>query len=158
MDIDNSGDQQDDRAQPDPDLKTRDVSDKRGHSGGNGHSGDKAHANKKTTQECTNTQPLPLDLAMAVKGMYRLLDLVNESGSNGFVEKVIIAREPLERFVNTMYPGAYASITKVDFKALDRLMIKPLGVYGSKSEIVGMLRSIGAVEDDIARLLLQQFL
>ena len=46
-----------------------------------------------------------------------------------------------------MCPGAYASITKVDFKALDRLMIKPLGVYGSKHEIVRLLRSIGAVDD-----------
>ncbi|KAH8989296.1 hypothetical protein EDB92DRAFT_2003843 [Lactarius akahatsu] len=92
---------------------------------------------------------------MAVKGMYRLLDLINESGSNGFVDKVIIAQEPLEHFVNTMCPGAFASITKVDFKALDRFTIKPLGVYGSKGEIVRMLRSIGAVDDDIARLLLQ---
>ena len=46
-----------------------------------------------------------------------------------------------------MCPGAYASITKVDFKALDRLMIKPLGVYGSKHEIVRLLLSIGAVDD-----------
>jgi hypothetical protein len=46
-----------------------------------------------------------------------------------------------------MCPGAYASITKVDFKALDRLMIKPLGVYGSKHEIVRLLQSIGAVDN-----------
>ena len=64
-------------------------------------------------------------------------------------DKVIIARESLECFVNTMCPGAYASITKVDFKALDRLIIKPLGIYGAKSEIVHMLRSIGAVDDDM---------
>ncbi len=48
-----------------------------------------------------------------------------------------------------MCPGAYASITKVDFKALDRLIIKPLGIYGSKGEIVRLLRSIGAVDDDM---------
>ncbi|KAH9046371.1 hypothetical protein EDB83DRAFT_2295029 [Lactarius deliciosus] len=157
MDIDNPADQRDDasHAQPDLDLKTRDGSDKRGPSGGNGDTGDKARANEKTTQKSENTQPLPLDLALAVKGMYRLLDLINESGSNGYVDKVIIAREPFERFVNTMCPGAFASITKVDFKALDRLTIKPLGVYGSRGEIVRMLRSIGAVDDNIARLLLQ---
>jgi len=34
-------------------------------------------------------------------------------------------------------------------------MIKPLGVYGSKGEIVRLLRSIGAVDDDIAHLLLE---
>ncbi|KAH8986525.1 hypothetical protein EDB86DRAFT_2809505 [Lactarius hatsudake] len=96
-----------------------------------------------------------MDLAAEVKGMYRLLDLVNESGSNGFVDKVIIARESLECFVNAMCPGAFASITKVDFKALDQLAIKPLGIYGSKHEIVRMLRSITAVDDNIARLLLE---
>ena len=41
-----------------------------------------------------------------------------------------------------MSPGAYASITRVDFKTLDRFAIKPLGVYGSKDEIVRLLRSI----------------
>jgi hypothetical protein len=65
------------------------------------------------------------------------------------VDKVIIARESLERFVNKMCPGAYASITKVDFKALDRLIIKPLGIYGAKGEIVRMLQSIGAVDDNM---------
>ncbi|KAN0136209.1 hypothetical protein V8E53_006069 [Lactarius tabidus] len=87
--------------------------------------------------------------------MYRLLDLINESGSNGYVDKVIIARESLERFVNARCPGAYASITKVDFKTLDQLVIKPLGIYGSKREIVRLLQTIGAVGDEIGRLLLE---
>jgi hypothetical protein len=65
------------------------------------------------------------------------------------VDKVIIAQEPLKRFINAMSPGTYASITKVDFKSLDRLMIKPLGVYGSKDEIVGLLRFINAVNEDV---------
>ena len=47
-----------------------------------------------------------------------------------------------------MSPGVYASITRVDFKTLDRLAIKPLGVYGSKDEIVRLLRSIGAVDEN----------
>jgi hypothetical protein len=64
------------------------------------------------------------------------------------VDKVVIAQDSLQRFINTLSPGAYASITKVDFKTLDRLMIKPLGVYGSKDEIVRLLRSIDAVDED----------
>ncbi|KAH9056529.1 hypothetical protein EDB87DRAFT_1566476 [Lactarius vividus] len=99
-------------------------------------------------------QSFPVDLATEAK-MYCLLDLINESGSNGFVDKVIVARDSLERLVNAMCPGAFASITKVDFKALDRLTIKPLGVYGPKHEIVRMLQSIGAVDDNIACLLLE---
>jgi hypothetical protein len=31
---------------------------------------------------------------------------------------------------------------------LDRFMIKPLGVYGSKPEIVKLLRTIGIVDDE----------
>jgi hypothetical protein len=101
--------------------------------------------------------------------MYRLLDLIVESGSNGYgkshslginpiglyglmpyitVDKVVIAQDSLQRFINSLSPGAYASIAKVDFKTLDRLMIKPLGVYGSKDEIVRLLRSVGAVDEN----------
>lgn len=110
-----------------------------------------------------------VDPAGNVKGMYRLLDLIVESGSNGYgkchslgikpiglhglmpyitVDKVVIAQDSLQRFVNSLSPGAYASNAKVDFKTLDRLMIKLLGVYGSKDEIVRLLRSIGAVDEN----------
>ena len=45
-------------------------------------------------------------------------------------------------------PGAYSSITKVNFKILDDVVLKPFGVYGSKEEIVKFLRGIGAVDDN----------
>jgi hypothetical protein len=64
------------------------------------------------------------------------------------VDKVIISQDSLQRFINAVSPGAYTSITKVDFKALDQFMIKPLGVYGSKDEIVRLLRSIDVVDDN----------
>ena len=111
----------------------------------------------------------PMDLAENIKGMYRLLDLINESGSNGCgderfpdsllvslinfsfiaVDKVIIAQDSLKRFINTICPESYTSLTKVDFKALDRFMIKPLGIYGSKVEVVRFLRSLNAVNEDM---------
>jgi hypothetical protein len=95
-----------------------------------------------------------VDPAENVKGMYRLLDLISESGSSGYVDKVVIAQNSLERFINDISPGAYASITRVDFKTLDLLAIKPLGVYGSKDEIVRLLRLIGAIDENEARSLL----
>jgi hypothetical protein len=64
------------------------------------------------------------------------------------VDKVIISQESLQRFINAVSPGAYTSITKVDFKALDQFMIKPLGVYGSKDEIVRLLRSIDVLDEN----------
>ena len=112
-----------------------------------------------------NPASTPVDLADEVKGMYRLLELIRESGSNGYckkhsypprdgfttfirciVDKVIIAQDSLQRFINVMSPGAYSSITEVDFKALDCLAIKPLGIYGCKDEIVRLLQSLGAVD------------
>lgn len=64
------------------------------------------------------------------------------------VDKVIIAQDSIQQFINSVSPGAYASITKVDFKALDQFLIKPLGVYGSKDEIVRLLQCMGAIDDD----------
>ena len=55
------------------------------------------------------------------------------------VDKVIIAQDSIQHFIDSVSPGAYASITKVNFKALDRFMIKPLGVYGPKDEIIRLL-------------------
>lgn len=62
---------------------------------------------------------------------------------------MIIAQDSLQRFINNLSPGAYASITKVDFKILDRLSIKPLGIYGCKDEIVRLLQSIGTVDEKL---------
>ena len=45
-------------------------------------------------------------------------------------------------------PGAYSSITKVNFKILDNIVLKPFGIYGSEEEIVRFLREIEAVDDN----------
>ncbi|CAL1701264.1 unnamed protein product [Somion occarium] len=101
----------------------------------------------------TNNNQVPngtFDIAKSIKGMYRILDLVSEQGSGGLVDKIIISQESLGHFINAILPGAYASMTKVDFKALDSLSIKPLGIYGSRSEIVKFLQDIKAIDDNLA--------
>jgi len=97
--------------------------------------------------------------------MYRLLDLITEQGSSGLgnefllaigflvlmefiVNKIVIAQESLQAFINAVSPGAYSSITKVNFRILDNFLLKPIGVYGSKEEIVRFLREIHAVDDN----------
>jgi hypothetical protein len=65
------------------------------------------------------------------------------------VDKVIIAQDSIQRFINAVSPGAYASITKIDFITLDQFTIKPLGVYGSKDEIVRLLQCMGAIDDNV---------
>ncbi|KAF9220065.1 hypothetical protein BS17DRAFT_739840 [Gyrodon lividus] len=96
-----------------------------------------------------------LDLSLSIDGMYRILDLINEQGTGGLVEKVIIAQNSLPDFVNAIRPGAYVSMTKVNFKSLDQYIVKPVGVYGSKKEIVRFLCSIGRIDENMAQELLR---
>ncbi|KAI9455145.1 hypothetical protein BJY52DRAFT_1122154 [Lactarius psammicola] len=94
-----------------------------------------------------------MDLSPPVEGMYPLLDLITELGSSGLVDKVVIAQKSLQEFINALSPGAYSSITKVNFKLLDNVVLKPFGVYGSKEEIVRFLREIKAIDDNTHKLL-----
>ncbi|KAH9059756.1 hypothetical protein EDB87DRAFT_1562790 [Lactarius vividus] len=96
------------------------------------------------------------DLSLSIKGMYPLLDLITEQGSSGLVDKIVIAQQSLQGFINALSPGAYSSITKVNFKVLDNFVLKPFGIYGSKEEIVRFLCEIKAVDDNTAQDLLVQ--
>ncbi|KAI6141825.1 hypothetical protein BKA82DRAFT_829435, partial [Pisolithus tinctorius] len=103
------------------------------------------------------------DLARSIPGLYRILDIVNEQGSGGLgmissamtrlalmpseVDKIIISQNSLKTFINTISPGAYASMTKVNFRTLDQSTIKPVGIYGSKEEIVRFLLRLRVVDD-----------
>jgi hypothetical protein len=64
------------------------------------------------------------------------------------VDKIIISQESFGQFVNTVSPGAYQSMTHVNFEALDKLNIRPVGIYGSKSEIVRYLRDLELVDEE----------
>jgi hypothetical protein len=65
------------------------------------------------------------------------------------VDKIIIAQDSLRDFINALSPDALgSSLAKIDFKALDKLMVKPIGVYGSKAEIVRFLTSIGVINEE----------
>jgi len=66
------------------------------------------------------------------------------------VEKVIIDQESLKRFINKVSPGAYVSLTRIDFRALDDANIKPIGVYGSKERIVELLLAVEAIEPHLS--------
>ncbi|KAG8993098.1 hypothetical protein FRB94_011064 [Tulasnella sp. JGI-2019a] len=104
--------------------------------------------------EPQRTEKYRMDLLPNIKGMFRLLDLYSEQGSGGLVDKIIIAQDSLKSLVNSLSPGAYTSITKINFAALDRVSINAVGLYGSKSELVRVLRETGAVDEETANLLL----
>jgi hypothetical protein len=40
-------------------------------------------------------------------------------------------------------------MTKISFSNLDKLCLRPTGVYGSRAEIVKLLRSLGTVDDEL---------
>ena len=106
-----------------------------------------------------------LDLAYSIRNTYRILDLISEQGSSGLgeyptrtsalevpiiglvsVDRIVISQNSLEAFINSVCPGACVSMTKVNFSALDKYVIKPVGVYGSKEEIVRFLLQLGAID------------
>ncbi|KAJ7583110.1 hypothetical protein C8J56DRAFT_1028180 [Mycena floridula] len=68
-----------------------------------------------------------LDLLNAIPSMYRMLDLISEQSSGGL--------------------GAYVSLTRVNFKALDQLTVKPVGIYGSRESIVELLLNLDIVDN-----------
>ncbi|TFY70647.1 hypothetical protein EVG20_g2357 [Dentipellis fragilis] len=90
-----------------------------------------------------------MDLVKMMPGIYRILDLISDQGSGGLVAKIVISQDSLRDFVESLYPGAYASLTKVDFKALDQLNVRPVGIYGIREEIAGFLVSIGAIDENV---------
>ncbi|KZW03814.1 hypothetical protein EXIGLDRAFT_4132 [Exidia glandulosa HHB12029] len=96
-----------------------------------------------------------LDLVHRVQGMYRLLDLVAEESSSGLIEKVIMDAEGMKKLMEKLSPGAYTSMTKVNFRALDTAVLHPVGVYGSKESIVQFLLSGGKVDAETAELLVK---
>ncbi|KAI0698512.1 hypothetical protein C8T65DRAFT_697822 [Cerioporus squamosus] len=89
---------------------------------------------------------LPNDLVEAIPGLYRVLDLI--------LDKVIIEQDALGRLINDLRPNAYTSMTKVDFRALDSVHVKPLGLYGSKSSIVEFLRKKCGLDEQLTAALL----
>jgi len=65
-------------------------------------------------------------------------------------EKVTIDQESLKHFINKVSPGAYVSLTRINFRVLDNTNIKTVGVYGSKERIVDLLLEVGAIEPHLS--------
>ncbi|KAG9082517.1 hypothetical protein FRC06_004956, partial [Ceratobasidium sp. 370] len=93
------------------------------------------------------------DVLERIPNLFRLLDLVDEHGSGGIVEKMVIDQASLHRLLNTVQPGSYDSVSKINFKSLDKLSIKATGLYGTRSEIVKYLIRARCLSDDAATFL-----
>lgn len=93
------------------------------------------------------------DIANRIPSLYRVFDLINEQGSGGLVDKTIIAQDGLRRLINDLRPGVYLALTRVDFKALDSLAIRPVGIYGDRGEIIKFLASLKVIDNHTVQLL-----
>ncbi|KAG9124992.1 hypothetical protein FRC07_009436 [Ceratobasidium sp. 392] len=97
--------------------------------------------------------PTKEDVLSKLPNVFRLLDLYQEIGSGGLVEKMIVDQQSLHRLLNTMSPGSYELPWKINFKLLDQLAIKPIGLYGCKSEIIKFLRGVNCLNEETQALL-----
>ncbi|CAG8676556.1 16012_t:CDS:10, partial [Cetraspora pellucida] len=79
------------------------------------------------------------DLCESVKGLYRLLDLCKDEGSNGLVDKIIISKEYVEKICNEMVPNSYKSISKIRFEQLNSRCVHLVGCYGKNALIAKLL-------------------
>jgi hypothetical protein len=125
------------------------------------------------------------DALEKIPNLFRLVDLVDEHGSDGscktshclwsvnvliskLVKKAVIDQHSLHRLLNVVQPASHDS--KIDFKALDnvafslllnhiyvliatQLSIKPIGLYGDRSEIVKYLQQAGCLDKNSCVLL-----
>ena len=104
----------------------------------------------------------PVDPSCPIKGLYRLFDLITEQRSNDtgkvlsykftshsscpLADRIVIAQESLQAFINALCPGACPSVSKINLKILDDLLLKPIGIYGSREGIVRFLRELGNMD------------
>ncbi|PAV19468.1 hypothetical protein PNOK_0440200 [Pyrrhoderma noxium] len=93
------------------------------------------------------------DFISKIEGMFRLLDIVSETGSGGLVDKVIIDQNAVARFINHISPGAYTDLTDINFRNMDSVIVKPVGVYGSKSEIIRLMKELNVIDHSTASIL-----
>ncbi|CAE6468702.1 unnamed protein product [Rhizoctonia solani] len=108
---------------------------------------------KQPPENLNNIAAPPEDPLSAIPNLFRLLDLVDEHASGGIIERVVIDQHSLHSLLNIVQPGSYDSVSKINFRSLDQLAIKPTGVYGNRSEIVEFLRRTQFLDQNSAGLL-----
>ncbi|CUA74500.1 hypothetical protein RSOLAG22IIIB_11257 [Rhizoctonia solani] len=97
-----------------------------------------------------------LEILDQIPNLFRLLDLVEDRSSGGIVEKIVIDQKSLSKIINILQPGSYKSVSNIDFKALDKMTIKPIGVYGNRHEILKYLQEVGCLDHKSEQLIFKR--
>ncbi|KAL5639869.1 hypothetical protein ACGC1H_006444 [Rhizoctonia solani] len=96
------------------------------------------------------------DVLDQVPGLFRLVDLIQDDGPDGIIEKTVIDQCSVQQLLNTIQPGSCPSTSKIHFQDLESLSIQPVGVYGDRREIVRFLQRMGCLESHVAALIMGQ--
>ncbi|CAI2161359.1 15834_t:CDS:10 [Funneliformis geosporum] len=107
---------------------------------------DEASSNES---ECREPYKYGKDLAEYVPGLYRLLDLCKDDGTNGFVDKITISRDYLEKLCNNYVQSSFKSISEIDFVKLNAISIHLIGCYGNHALIAGLLKKKEIIDQQI---------
>ncbi|CAG8668355.1 6589_t:CDS:2, partial [Ambispora gerdemannii] len=94
------------------------------------------------------------DLCEAIPGLYRLLDLCKDEGSNGLVDKIIIWQQHVKRLCNELVPRSFKSISKIDYKKLNSKSVHLIGCYGRNEMIAKFLLNKNAIDQTNYKLLI----
>ncbi|KAG9300637.1 hypothetical protein G9A89_023435 [Geosiphon pyriformis] len=89
------------------------------------------------------------DPCESIPGLYRLLDLCKDEGSNGLVDKIIISQRFVKKLCNEIVPNSFKSISKINFKKLNSKEISLVGVYGRNEMIAKFLLNQNIIDQSI---------
>ncbi|CAB5351432.1 unnamed protein product [Rhizophagus irregularis] len=113
-------------------------------------SGSFIHVNPLTTSsQQANYNEISSDLADYISNLYRLLDLRNDEGSNGIVDKIIISKEYLRKLCNDMVPSSFESISEIDYTELNSISFRLIGCYGNRNLIAKFLLSRNIIDQKL---------
>ncbi|CAG8792720.1 24961_t:CDS:10, partial [Gigaspora margarita] len=89
------------------------------------------------------------DLSNIITGLYRLLDLCKDDGSNGRIDKIIISTESLKKLCNDLKPDSFKSISNIDYAKLNHAELKLIGCYGNHVLIAKLLLKNNIIDEQI---------
>ncbi|KAJ3100214.1 hypothetical protein HDU96_010418, partial [Phlyctochytrium bullatum] len=84
----------------------------------------------------------------AIPNCYRILEVFKDHGSNGLVDKIIIAQESLKELCNRMAKSSFRAINKIDFDALANVNVHFAGVYGNREPLAKLLLHLNAITQE----------
>ncbi|GBC20093.1 uncharacterized protein OCT59_006574 [Rhizophagus irregularis] len=93
------------------------------------------------------------DLCEYIPGLYRLLELCKDDGSNGLVNKIIISKNFLRKLCNDMVPLSFKSIFDINFTKLNSISLRLIGCYGNHTLIAKLLLNKNIINKKIYDLL-----